>query len=393
MKPMTRFAPPSRNICGCRGPRPFGLAAALAGLVAAACVDNGAPVVTKELSVADLLVGDSLAVDLAGHFEDPDGDALWYEAGTSAPAAAGVAVAGGVLTVTALALGEAAVTVTAHDPGGLAANQEFMVTVAFWRLTTNWARDVDPAWSPDGARIAFTSDRRPREWWIHVMDADGSDVERLKRLTNRRGVAGDPAWSPDGTRIAFVDDVDIYVMDADGSGVEWLTNYGARGPAWSPDGARIAFESGPSRDIYVMNADGSGVKRLTNNKPYFPWWDENPAWSPDGTRIAFASDRDGHWEIYVMDADGSGVERLTNHGARNVEPAWSPDGTRIAFASDRDGHWEIYVMDADGSGVERLTNHGARNVDPAWSPDGTRIAFASDRDGEWEIYVMRVATP
>ena len=342
MQPMTRFAPSHRNICSCRGPRPFGLAAALAGLVAAACVDNGAPVVTKELSVADLLVGDSLAVDLAGHFEDPDGDALWYEAGTSAPAAAGVAVAGGVLTVTALALGEATVTVTAHDPGGLAANQEFMVTVAFWRLTTNWARDVDPAWSPDGARIAF------------------------------------------------VDDLDIYVMYADGSGVERLTNNlpGNWSPAWSPDGARIAFESGPSGNIYVMDADGSGVKPLTHNGGV------HPAWSPDGTRIAFESLRDANgWDIYVMEADGSGVERLTNHGAWNIGPAWSPDGTRIAFTSDRNGEWDIYVMEADGSGVERLTNHGARNVNPAWSPDGTRIAFASDRDGDWEIYVMRVATP
>ncbi len=259
MQPMTRFAPPSRHMCSCRGPRPFGLVAARAGLVAAACVDNSAPVVANEISAAELLVGDSLAVDLAGHFEDPDGDALRYEAETSAPAVAGVAVAGGVLTVTALALGEAKVTVAAHDPRGLAAGQEFVAAV-LRRLTTSEANDRSPAWSPDGTRIAFAFNR------------DG----RYYRS--------------------------IYVMNADGSGVERLTNNSAHdvGPAWFPDGARIAFASdrdGNGSDIYVMDADGSGVKRLTNNSAY----DWDPAWSPDGARIAFASDRDGNWaDIYVM---------------------------------------------------------------------------------------------
>jgi len=99
----------------------FRYGAALAGLVAAACgespVANRAPAVTHDLTGAEVFVGDSLTVDLAGHFEDPDGDVLRYEAESSAPEEAGVAVAGSVLTVTALAWGEAAVTVTAHDPG------------------------------------------------------------------------------------------------------------------------------------------------------------------------------------------------------------------------------------------------------------------------------------
>jgi len=351
MQPMTRFAPRSRHMCSCRGSRPFGLAAALAGLVAAACVDNSAPVVANEISAAELLVGDSLAVDLAGHFEDPDGDVLRYEAETPAPATAGVAVAGSVLTVTALVWGEATVTVTAHDPGGLAADQEFMVTVApgLRRLTNHSGRDWSPAWSPDGARIAFTS-------------------------------------APYGVP-------SIYVMDADGSDVERLTNNGAldQWPAWSPDGARIAFQSrrGGSTDIYVMDADGSDVKRLTNSSAHDGW----PAWSPDGARIAFTSNRDGNWEIYVMDADGSDVERLTNNSAHDDWSAWSPDGARIAFASDRDGDWEIYVMNADGSDVERLTNNSALDMSPAWSPDGARIAFVSNRGrgGHQEIYVAYIA--
>ena len=359
-------------------------------------VPNRAPVVTEELSDAELVVGDTLVGDLAEYFEDPDGDVLLYEAETSAPAAAAVAVDGGGLTVTALAQGEATVTVTVRDSDGLAASQDFVVSVApaLTRLTNHTAWDRAPTWSPDGTRIAFMS-TRDGNWEIYVMDADGSDMERL---TNNTASEYYPAWSP-GSRIAFTStrdgNFDIYAMDADGSDVERLTNNPAEDwfPAWSPDSARIAFLS--TRDgnweIYAMDADGSDVERLTNNTGR----DWAPAWSPDGTRIAFPSSRDGNREIYVMDADGSDVERLTNHTASDDQPAWSPDGTRIAFQSSREGrNYDIYVMDADGSDVERLTNHTALDLAPAWSPDSTRtrIAFESYRDGNYEIYVKTLPT-
>ena len=259
------------------------------------------------------------------------------------------------------------------------------------RLTDNGAADELPAWSPDGRRIAFDSNRDGNRE-VYVMNADGSGVTRL---TDNGAADEFPAWSPDGRRIAFESNRDgnpeVYVMNADGSGVTRLTDNGARDwyPAWSPDGRRIAFDS--DRDgnweIYVMNADGSGLTRLT----YKGAADFSPAWSPDGRRIAFTSERDGNWEIYVMNADASGVTRLTDNDAHDVAPAWSPDGRRIAFHSHRDGNWEIYVMNADGSGVTRLTYNGAGDGAPAWSPDGRRIAFQSNRDGNFEIYVMNTA--
>jgi Tol biopolymer transport system component len=243
------------------------------------------------------------------------------------------------------------------------------------RLTRHPSGAWSPAWSPDGSRIAFHSDR-DGNMEIYVMEADGSNPTRLTR-----GPSNDmePAWSPDGSRIAFESWRDgtsnIYVMDADGSNQTKLTPSGASSPAWSPDGRRIAFQLGrygpPS--IYVMDADGSNLKGLTGSGAW------SPAWSPDGRRIAFEAWGDGNTDIYLRDADGSNPTRLTQNEVFDWSPAWSPDGSRIAFHSDRDGAGEIYAMDVDGSNQTRLTRDLAGDMEPAWSPDGGRIAFQSER--------------
>jgi len=274
-------------------------------------------------------------------------------------------------------------------------------------LTNNPGGDWSPVWSPDGTRIAFGrnasfydstwSVHDSSTWEIYVMNADGSG---LQNVTNDPHNDYGPAWSPDGTRILFSSDRDgnmefqtseIYVVNADGSGLQNVTNNPGydHQPAWSPDGTRVAFSSnrdGLSR-IYVMNADGSGVTQLTTGEGT----SISPTWSPDGTKIAFSGIREGNEGIYVINADGSGLVFLYSSPGQNDPSVWSPDGTRIAFHSFREGNSEIYVINADGSGLINITNNPGQDYVPAWSPTGTKIAFSSYRDPNptlLEIYVV-----
>ena len=233
---------------------------------------------------------------------------------------------------------------------------------------------------------------------VFAIRADGS--EPINLTDNDRGDLfqwGDQlAWSPDGEKIAFTSQRDenneIYVMNADGSDQVRLTSTDPEvldsNPAWSPDGKQIFFSSSRDNpnaaDIYAMDADGSNVVRLTDP----PALDGIQSLSPDGTQIAFVSNRDANFEIYVMAVDGSNPVRLTDTPATDWSPHWSPDGTRIVFQTNRDGNDEIYVMNADGSNPVNLTNHPGVDQWPAWSPDGTQISFNSNREGQDEIYAM-----
>jgi Tol biopolymer transport system component len=213
---------------------------------------------------------------------------------------------------------------------------------------------------------------------IYVTASNGVGASRI---TTQLGSDADPAWSPDGSRIAFAAERDgnleIYTMNANGESPVRLTNVPGADyrPAWSPDGARIAFVTARdgNAEIYVMNADGASPVRLTSNIAR----DADPTWSPNGSRIAFSSDRDGSGGIWVMNADGSGLTRLTSNSLGDSQPAWSPDGTRIAFSRKRINNSDIFIVNTDGSGLTQLTKGIDNAADPAWSADGRKIALAA----------------
>lgn len=258
-----------------------------------------------------------------------------------------------------------------------------------------------PNWSPDGRKIVFMSDRATPgnptppgflegpDFEIFVMNADGS---HLTQVTFNELDDEDPAWSPDGKRIAFVRDfnpvrgeldLDILTMKSDGSAERNLTNTPGvqeHQPAWSPNGRKIAFSRAPDadsdNDLYKMSPDGSNVRQLTSDAHD----NEFPDWSPDGRRIVFNSTRDDpldeNYEIYTMRAGGGDVTRLTfEPDAGDYVPAWSPDGRKIVFASSRDGNNDIYTMRPDGHNPRNLTKTGGEvfNGAPDWQPlDGAR---------------------
>ncbi|MFA6109880.1 MAG: choice-of-anchor D domain-containing protein, partial [Candidatus Latescibacterota bacterium] len=325
---------------------------------------------TGTLSVSSITLGDGQFSASPSNFSVPPGSSQDVAIAFS-PASAGTKYA--------------TLTITSNDPD----SPSIQLTVNGTGRTVLPPVAVVSALSPADTRIAFASERDEAGGGeIYSMLPDGTGVTRL---TNSPGIDNQPAWSPNGARLAFKStrdgDTEIYTMQADGSGVVRLTTSSGNDdwPAWSPDGTRIAFHSGRggSEDIYTMRVDGSDITRLTSNAAV----DICPTWSPDRTRIAFQSNRDGNWELYLISVDGSTETRLTSNSADDGNPTFTPDG-RLSFTSTRDGNSELYIMNLDGSGLTRLTNTAAFEGYHAWSPDASKVTFTTNRDENTEVYVM-----
>lgn len=159
--------------------------------------------------------------------------------------------------------------------------------------------------------------------------------EQVQKITN--GPSGamnvEPAISPDGSKIAFSSDRAgrpmIYIMDIDGSNIQRITMGGDfnSSPSWSPDGKKIAFagQTGSNFDIFVVNTDKTNLIRLTaakkaNGKPAS---NEDPSFSPDGRFVMYTSNRSGSNQIFISTVDGSEERRVTQDSYNYFKPKWS----------------------------------------------------------------------
>ncbi len=311
--------------------------------------------------------------------------------------------------------------------------------------------DGQPAYSPNGERIAFRSERDGGG--LFVMDSTGESVRRLTDLGHS------PCWSPDAKEIVFSTDGFLYPTDLGGRGgglqvadvetgkLRTIVGGTALSPRWSPHAARIAYwglrPGSGQRDLFTVRADGSEATGVGTPVIADAALDWAPAWSADGRFLYFSSNRGGSmnlWRVAIDEASGQALgapEPLTTPASwsgafslsrderriafetldwrstllrvgfdpvaekvvgspmpilRSTQPMRdheiSPDGEQVAFT--RAGTREdLFVARVDGSQFRRLTDDAFRDRGPAWSPDGRRIAFYSDRGGTYQIWAVR----
>jgi Tol biopolymer transport system component/predicted Ser/Thr protein kinase len=307
--------------------------------------------------------------------------------------------------------------------------------------------ESEPAFSPNGERIAFRSNREPAG--IYVMEATGENVRLVVTDCHH------PSWSPDGKQIVCSKSGTtapaarnsqpsaLFIADVETGAKHLLCQSDAMQPAWSPGGDRIAFWFRPPNagrsDIATISRTGGEIEVIT--KDASTNW--NPVWSPDGRFLYFASDRGGNmsfWRvaidqktgkvldehqavstpsnynrhlsfsrdgrriIYVQTDQRSNIQAvkfdpntektvgepfwITGGDRRIVLPVLSPDGTRFVMRVPRRTQDDIVVLNRDGTNWRDLTNDRFFDRYPRWSPDGKQIAFTSDRSGRYEIWLM-----
>ena len=222
---------------------------------------------------------------------------------------------------------------------------------------------------------------------LYIAEPDGTAVP----LNIGLGTSWNPAYSPDGTKLAFYSQaertpsrVSLFVADGDGTNARPITGDMAvvgdklASIGWSPDSRRIAFassEKGVPSSLYIAEADGSGVSRLTNDAVDRVF----PTWSPRGDFIAYQRVDETGAGIAIMAPDGTGERTLMNDGVmvgyNFAWPVWSPDGTKLAFQhfNTQRQREEVGFVDLNRRYVPAPEDTAAEA--PQWSNDGTRLAY------------------
>jgi len=284
-------------------------------------------------------------------------------------------------TVSGTGYGHARVTATA--PGGRTATADVYVV---------------------GEIVVASSRAGPGKYQLY--SAERSNLAQFTKLSADTASASDPAFSPDGSRVAFVSlrdgNAEIYVMNADGSGSTRLTNdpLSDGRPSFTPDAQTIVFHSSRTagkQQIWSVNVDGTGLTQLTRDSV-----NAAPTVSPDGQTIAYVSTRNKDSEIWLMGKDGTNQRQFTRAPqSRESEPRFLRDGTLAYLVERREGNRTVQqVMRADlaTGNVTALTGIDLAINAFAVSPSGDLVALVVNADPQnrrnpvYKVYIQPVSS-
>lgn len=188
----------------------------------------------------------------------------------------------------------------------------------FTKLTDAYGYDAEGAYSPDGTRIVFASNRQ-----AYARDLDADEAAQLER---------DPAYF-----------MDLYVMDADGSNLRQLTDVPGYdgGPFWSADGQQITWrrfsEDGARAEIFTLPVDAPDPARAARRLTDLDVLSWAPFFHPSGDYLIFSTNLQGfdNFELYLVDAAGlKEPVRITNRDGFDGLPTFAPDGKTISWTSN-----------------------------------------------------------
>ncbi len=263
------------------------------------------------------------------------------------------------------------------------------VTTGQW---INWS----PAWSPDGRYLYYSSDRAGTMniWRVRIDQSGGDVLGPPEPLTTPSSNSGWIDFSRDGHRLAYARRLTysrLYRQDFDperailtGTAKELTSGERRiREPALSPDGSWVAARvQDPQSDLVLIRPDGSGMVRLTNDT----FVDRLPRWSPDGRLIVFQSNRSGRFGLWAIRPNGQGLRELA--ADTTIHTVWTPDGSLVAYP--RDG--KPYVLEPAGKAVSPAALAAPDLLPLAWSPDGRYVTgwLASGPQGREPLVVYSI---
>ncbi len=259
------------------------------------------------------------------------------------------------------------------------------------RLTFAWdASFLAPAVSQHGNRLAYEVRKLETNIWQVELRQPGLNPGKPSKLIESTRSEVQPAYSADGKKIAFSSDrsgaFEIWLCDHDGSNTIRLTSLGGPerplGPKWSPNGLSIVYEkwTGAGFRVFVIGANGGAPRRLTTDPVSSHTW---PSWSRDGKSIYFRSLRSGASEIWKMPAKGGAAVRMTLR--QGDVPQESPDGKFLYYMKGYPGPCSLWRMPAGGGEESMVLDSMSRETPYAVANQGIYFFRNSDKKDQFDV--------